>query len=45
MTQKENTVKYVCEECKQKFDAPQGSRRKYCVKCALKRIYHDTKTT
>jgi len=33
-----NEVAYRCGDCHQPFQAPQGSRRKYCDPCMLKRI-------
>jgi len=33
-----NEVTYICQDCKKPFQAPQGSRRRYCDPCMLKRI-------
>ncbi len=33
-----NEVTYRCQDCGKPFQAPQGSRRKYCDSCMLKRI-------
>ena len=33
-----NEVTYLCQDCKEPFQAPQGSRRRYCDNCMLKRI-------
>jgi len=31
-------VKYQCEKCGQEFDAPQGSRRRFCPECLVKAV-------
>ena len=38
MTDKINKVTFKCQECQEPFQAPQGSRIKYCDTCMLKRI-------
>ena len=29
-------VRYICRECANEFDAPQGSRRTLCPECLVK---------
>ena len=38
-----NKVTFRCEECGKEFLVPQGSRRRYCQDCTLKRIVAGTK--
>ena len=33
-----NEVTYHCQDCHQPFSAIQGSRRRYCDSCMLRRI-------
>ena len=35
---KENLIIYHCEECREEFEAEQGSRRRFCDKCLIKRV-------
>jgi DNA-directed RNA polymerase subunit RPC12/RpoP len=37
-----NKVTYKCQdkECSKSFEVEQGSRRKYCDDCAIKRLLH-----
>ena len=33
-----NLVKYRCEECNEEFEIKQGSKRRFCDKCLIKRV-------
>ena len=39
---KENLIIYHCEECREEFEAEQGSRRRFCDKCLAKRVSKKT---